>query len=231
MTTSTLPSAGCSARSSCTRKGLAAARPARDPRAEQPGRASTKPIMNGGAYWHSDVSYKARPPIGSLLHGIEVPPEGGDTLYADMCGAYEALSDEMKARLAGLRATHSYVQRYEAMSADDPERPQLTAQQLAEVPAVSHPVVRTNPESGRKALYINEGFTVAIEGLPQHEGRALLDELFTHSTDERFRYRHRWQAGDLVIWDNRTTMHCATAYDRRHARNLHRTTIVGDVPV
>ncbi|MCP5266113.1 MAG: TauD/TfdA family dioxygenase [Burkholderiaceae bacterium] len=194
------------------------------------GERGTKPIMNGGSYWHSDVSYKAMPPMGSLLHAIEIPPEGGDTLYSNMCEAYDALDDETKTLIDGRRAIHSYAHRYQAQAAGDPERPQLTAEQLAEIPAVGHPMVRTHPETGRKALFVNEGFTTGIEGMDDAEARALLDRLFAHCVDPRFVYRHRWQVDDLVFWDNRMTQHSATSFDQRFKRNMHRTTVAGDVP-
>ncbi|MDX1434552.1 MAG: TauD/TfdA family dioxygenase [Gammaproteobacteria bacterium] len=195
------------------------------------GEKGTKPIVNGGAFWHSDITYKAKPPLGSLLYALEVPPEGGDTLYADMYGAYETLDEETKRRLEGLRAIHRYADRYRQMSKEDKERPPLDAAQLAEVPDVEHPLVRTHPETGRKALFVNEGFTVGIVGMDESEGRALLERLFAHSISPELVYRHRWRAGDLVFWDNRCTMHRATEYDLRHTRAMHRTTIQGSIPV
>ena len=195
------------------------------------GEKGTKPIVNGGAYWHSDITYKARPPLGSLLYALEVPPEGGDTLFADMYAAYETLDEETKARIEKLKAVHRYGDRYKMMAREDKERPPLTAEQLAEVPDVVHPIVRTHPETGRRALFVNEGFTVAIADLPEAEGRALLEKLFNHSVQPEHIYRHRWHARDLVMWDNRCTMHCATEYDLRYARAMHRTTIQGDRPV
>jgi taurine dioxygenase len=194
------------------------------------GENGTTPIDNGGAYWHSDISYKAKPPMGSLLYSLEVPPEGGDTLYADMYAAYDALSEEMKGRLDGLRAVHGYAARFAKMG-EGGKRPKLSAAQLAEVPEVSHPIVRTNPETGRKALFVNEGFTLSIEGMAMDESRNLLDMLTAHTMEPRFIYTHKWRVGDLVFWDNRATMHCATAYDTQHARTMHRTTIQGDTPV
>ncbi len=194
------------------------------------GEEGTKPIINGGAYWHSDITYKAKPPLGSLLYALEVPPEGGDTLYADMYAAYESLDDETKARIANLEAIHRYGDRYQAMAKEDKDRPPLTAEQLAEVPDVTHPVVRTHPETGRKALFVNEGFTVGIVGLAPRESDVLLKHLFRHSVQPEHIYRHRWRAGDLVMWDNRCTMHRATEYDLRHARAMHRTTIQGSRP-
>ena len=195
------------------------------------GEQGTKPIINGGAYWHSDITYKANPPLGSLLYALTVPPEGGDTLYADMYAAYESLDDATKARIEGLKAIHRYGDRYMLMAKDDKDRPALTREQLAEVPDVVHPVVRTHPETGRKALFVNEGFTVGIVGMSEVEGKALLDKLFEHSVKPEHVYRHRWRAGDLVMWDNRCTMHRATDYDLRHVRAMHRTTIQGDRPV
>jgi taurine dioxygenase len=195
------------------------------------GEEGTKPIVNGGAYWHSDITYKAKPPLGSVLYALEVPPEGGDTLYADMYAAYESLDDETKTRIEDLEAVHRYGDRYRMMAREDKDRPPLTREQLAEVPDVVHPVVRTHPETGRKCLFVNEGFTIAIAGLPEAEGRALLDKLFSHSVQPAHVYRHRWQAGDLVMWDNRCTMHRATEYDLRYKRAMHRTTIQGDRPV
>lgn len=194
------------------------------------GEQGTKPIVNGGAYWHSDITYKTKPPLGSLLYALEVPPEGGDTLYADMYAAYATLDDETKARIENLQAIHRYGDRYRMMAKEDKERPPLTPEQLAEVPDVVHPVVRTHPETGRKALFVNEGFTVGIAGFSTREADALLAYLFRHSVQPEHLYRHRWQAGDLVMWDNRCTMHCATEYDLRYTRAMHRTTIQGDRP-
>lgn len=194
------------------------------------GEKGTKPIVNGGAYWHSDITYKAKPPLGSLLYALEVPPEGGDTLFADMYGAYETLDEDTRARIGRLRAIHRYADRYRQMGVEDRERPPLTREQLAEVPDVEHPVVRTHPQTHRKALFVNEGFTVGIARMEQDEGRALLERLFEHSVRPEHVYRHRWRAHDLVMWDNRCTMHRATDYDLRYTRAMHRTTICGDAP-
>jgi len=195
------------------------------------GEKGTKPIVNGGAYWHSDMTYQAEPPMGSLLYAIEVPPEGGDTLFADMYAAYESLDDETKSRIEGLEAIHRYGDRYSVMASEDKDRPPLTPEQLAAVPDVVHPVVRTHPETGRKALFVNEGFTIGISGTSGVAGKALLDKLFRHSVELSRIYSHRWHAGDLVMWDNRCTLHRATEYDLRYARAMHRTTIQGDQPV
>lgn len=199
------------------------------------GDKGTKPIANGGAYWHSDITYKARPPMGSILYGLEVPPEGGDTLYCDMAAAYDNLSDAMKEQIEGLKAVHSYLPRFMASRQIDEgfqdNKFELSDEQKAELVEVVHPIVRTHPENGRKALFINEGFTVRVEGMDEGEGQALLDELNAHTTQDRHIYAHGWSAGDVVFWDNRVTMHKATDYDRQYARRMHRTTVQGDVPV
>ena len=199
------------------------------------GDKGTKPIANGGAYWHSDITYKVRPPMGSILYALEVPPEGGDTLYCDMAGAYDALSDEMKDRIDGLKAVHSYLPRFMASRKTDEGFQKdgfvLSKEQKAELAEVVHPIVRTHPENGRKALFINEGFTVRVEDMDENDGKALLSELNAHATSNRFIYAHKWSVGDVVFWDNRVTMHKATEYDSQYARRMHRTTVQGDIPV
>ena len=199
------------------------------------GDKGTKPIANGGAYWHSDITYKVRPPMGSILYALEIPPEGGDTLYCDMAGAYDALSDEMKDRIDGLKAVHSYLPRFMASRKMDKGFQKdgfvLSEEQKAELAEVVHPIVRTHPENGRKALFINEGFTVRVEDMDENDGKALLSELNAHATSDRFIYAHKWSVGDVVFWDNRVTMHKATEYDSQYARRMHRTTVQGDIPV
>ena len=199
------------------------------------GDKGTKPIANGGAYWHSDITYKVRPPMGSILYALEIPPEGGDTLYCDMAGAYDALSDEMKERIDGLKAVHSYLPRFmESRKMDEGFQKDgfvLSEEQKAELAEVVHPIARTHPENGRKALFINEGFTVRVEDMDEDDGKALLCELNAHATQDRFIYAHKWSAGDVVFWDNRVTMHKATEYDSQYARRMHRTTVQGDIPV
>lgn len=191
------------------------------------GRGGVKPLENGGAYWHSDITYQAVPPMGSILYGLTVPPEGGDTLYTDMHAAYEALDDETKALIEGRVAIHNYKHRYLLM-AEGGHRPDPTPEQLAEWQDVEHPVVLIHPESGRKCLFVNEGFTVAIKGLEKEESDALLQRLYAHSVKPQFVYAHKWRPGDIVMWDNRSTMHCATPYDsEKYERTMHRTTIKG----
>jgi alpha-ketoglutarate-dependent taurine dioxygenase len=199
------------------------------------GAGGVKPTANGGAYWHSDISYRAKPPLGSLLYGVAVPPEGGNTLFANMYGAYDTLSDDLKNKVDGRNAVHSYLGRFMAMRDRDTshkgeDKFELDEEQKESFPPVLHPIVRTHPESGRKALFVNDGFTIGIEDMDEDDGKALLRELNIHATREPLVYSHAWQPGDVVFWDNRSTMHCATSYDPVHTRTMHRTTIQGDTP-
>ncbi|CAB3768248.1 TauD/TfdA dioxygenase family protein [Paraburkholderia humisilvae] len=191
-----------------------------------------KPIGLGdaGHFWHSDLSYKEKPSLGSLLHAQELPAEGGDTLFANMHLAYDALPAHLRNTVAGLRAEHTYLARYAELQARSPWRPNLTAAQIAEVKPVVHPVVRTHPETGRKAIFVSEHFTTRIVGLPEDESRALLDELFAHSVRAQFVYRHQWRDHDMVFWDNRSLMHLAAGTPDHLRRKLYRTTIEGDAP-
>jgi taurine dioxygenase len=195
-------------------------------------RENGRPIGLGdaGHFWHSDLSYKDTPSLGSMLHAQELPEEGGDTLFANQHTAWEQLPDYLKRAVAGLKAEHSYLCRYADLQKRNPWRPNLTQAQIDEVKPVVHPVVRTHPETGRKALFVSEHFTTRIVGLPEIESRALLDELFDHSTRPRHIYRHQWQPQDMVFWDNRSLMHLAAGCPEDQRRKLYRTTIEGDVP-
>ena len=194
--------------------------------------ADGKPIGLGdaGHFWHSDLSYKSVPSLGSLLHAQELPSEGGDTLFANQHAAWDALPGDLRRAVEGLNAEHSYLAKYEELRARSPWRPKLTEAQVAEVIPAVHPIVRTHPENGRKALFVSEHFTTRIVGLPEDESRELLARLFAHSTQERFVYRHRWQPNDLVFWDNRSVMHLAAGTPDHLRRRLNRTTIEGDLP-
>ena len=187
-------------------------------------------LGDAGVFWHSDLSYVEKPSLGSMLHAQELPSEGGDTLFANQHTAYEALPEALKARLDGLQAEHSYLTQYEALRARSPWRPKLTQEQLDQVRPTVHPVVRTHPETGRKALFVSEHFTTRVLGLPEAESRALLDELFALSTRPEHVYRHVWQPHDMVFWDNRSVMHLAAGTPDHLRRKLYRTTIEGDVP-
>ena len=173
---------------------------------------------------------RTSPSLGSLLHAQELPAEGGDTLFANQHTAYEALPAALKTTIAPLRAEHTYLARYEELRARSPWRPKLTQAQLDEVLPVVHPVVRTHPETGRKALFVSEHFTTRIVGLPEDESRALLAELFALSVQPEHVYRHTWQPHDMVFWDNRSVMHLAAGTPDHLRRKLYRTTVEGDAP-
>ncbi len=174
-----------------------------------------------GEGWHSDVSCDPEPPLGSILHIRECPPMGGDTLFASMYAAYEALSDRMKAYLDGLVAVHDgsgYRGLYKGVA------------DKASYPRAEHPVLRTHPVTGRKALYVNAGFTRRILGLPLDESRAILDYLYQHAANPLFQCRFRWQANSVAFWDNRCAQHRAMWDYWPHTRSGHRVTVKGDRP-
>ena len=187
-------------------------------------------LGDAGKFWHSDLSYKRLPSLGSMLHAQELPAEGGDTLFASQQQAYETLPEALRQAIEGKRAAHSYTARYADEVFEGIQRPTLTAAQLAEVETVVHPVVRTHPETGRKGLFVNENFTTHILDIPADESRQILAELFAHSARPELVYRHRWQPRDLLFWDNRALIHLATGCPNHLRRRMHRTTIQGDAP-
>jgi taurine dioxygenase len=187
-------------------------------------------LGDAGHFWHSDLSYKEKPSLGSLLHAQELPAEGGDTLFANMHLAWDTLPAALRHAVQDARAEHSYLTQYDELRRRSPFRPALTQAQIDEVKPVTHPVVRTHPETGRKALFVSEHFTTRIVGIPEDESRALLAELFAHSVLPAHIYRHRWAPHDLVFWDNRSLMHLAGGTPDHMRRKLYRTTIEGDAP-
>jgi taurine dioxygenase len=191
-----------------------------------------KPIGLGdaGVFWHSDLSYVERPSLGSMLHAQELPARGGDTLFANMHKAWDALPPHLKQVIDGRLAEHSYLNKYGELQKRSPWRPDLSQEQKDRVKPVAHPVARMHPETGRKALFVSEHFTTRILGMPEDESRDLLQQLFKHSTQPQFIYRHVWQPHDMVFWDNRSLMHLATGCPDDERRKLYRTTIEGDVP-
>jgi len=190
-----------------------------------------KGAVYAGQYWHSDLSYMEKPSLGSLLLCQEMPEIGGDTMWANMAQAYDTLSEVMKGFLSGLKAVHDYSHAYDTYFAHLKERPPLTPEQRARTPPVEHPMVRTHSVTGRKALYVNPGFTTGIVGMPREESQPILDFLFRHATRPEFIYRHKWHVHDMIFWDNRCTMHYALSdYDFSVRRHMHRTTVAGDVP-
>ena len=180
-----------------------------------------------GAGYHTDHSNDAAPPKATALLAIKLPDKGGDTQYVNMHRAYEDLPTETKKRLDGLKAIHVYQSRF-----SERKLMGLPPDAQKNVPAaVHHPIVRTHPESGRKSLYLNPIRIEGIVGMPAGEALGLLDELLAHATQEKYQYRHRWQPGDLVMWDNRCLLHKANGdYDHSQTRYLYRVMLKGDAP-
>jgi taurine dioxygenase len=177
--------------------------------------------------WHNDVTYLKVPPAGAVLYAEEIPQIGGDTLWANMYLAFEALSEPVQRLVSELHAVHSFAknftpERFAAIGMEG-QRDAL----YAEHPPVSHPVARTNPETGRKALFVNQDFTTHIEGVPAKESDALLSFLYDHMSRPELQVRWRWQVGDVAFWDNRWTQHCALADHFPARRRVRRATIAG----
>ena len=202
-------------------------------------------VQDAGRFWHSDLSYKQVPSLLSALYALEVPVKDGRILgatsFASTIAAYEALPEDLKRRLQGLRNVHSYryyreknvrAQRDEqARGARTVQEHALSEEQLKSVPDVEVPIVRTHPVTGRKGLFINEGHTARIVGLPEEESATLLAELYAHIVTPEFRYEHAWRAGDLLMWDNVAVQHKANFdYELPLRRLMHRTTVRGSVP-
>ena len=190
-------------------------------------------VENAGDTWHSDLSYMEKPSLGSLLYALEISDVGGDTEWSNMYTAYETLPEATKLRITGLKARHSF-NRFRNKRVTIPEQRKEGARERYEKispPDVIHPVVRTHPVTGRKALYVSPRFTIGIEDLPEDEGQALLDELIEHAARREFIYHHEWRLGDLLFWDNRCTLHLACrGIPEGQIRHMHRTTVSGDVP-
>ena len=185
-------------------------------------------LKRAGWGWHSDGEDKAVPNAGSFLYALEIPPEGGDTLYADTYAAFAALPEDVRRTLLGRRACFSRVRLHHVHY---PHMKPLTEEQKAQRPDAWHPMARRHPRSGWTALYIGR-WACEVEGLPEDEARDLIRYLQEFATRPEFVYRHRWQVGDAVLWDNRCTQHCATDFDDvRHRRRLHRTTLEGEPPL
>ena len=189
-------------------------------------------VFGGG--WHSDWSFQPTPPAATLLRSQIIPPVGGDTLYCDATRAYEALDQATKAKLAPLKAVHSATRAYGPDSAysrelDVRSMPIIVSPEADKTCA--HPLVRTHPVTGRKALFISPVYTIGIEGLTPDEADPILGGLYKHLVQDQFIYRHAWREGMVVIWDNRCTMHNALGGYDGHRRVMHRTTVAGETPV
>lgn len=175
--------------------------------------------------WHSDKSFRPLPSLATILHALVMPPHGGETCFANMIAAYEALPDADKTNLENVRVVHNWqISRARAGIT-------ATSEEIADAPAITHPLIRIIPETGRKALFMGE-HAVYFEGQPEEVGRTRLDKLTEHAIEERFVYRHKWAAGDVLMWDNRCLLHRANAnFDAsRFARVLQRTCVRGTEP-
>ena len=184
--------------------------------------------VNFGGIWHSDTVYLERPPMASMLIAREVPPVGGDTMFANMYAAYEALSPGMQRLLDGLVAVNSSAMADVSKTREDRRRDSGDVDDREFV--AEHPVVRTHPETGRKALYVNVAHTQRFVDMTEDESRPLLQFLFDHSIRPEFTCRFQWRVGSLALWDNRCAMHNPTNDYHGHTRILHRITLEGDVP-
>lgn len=184
---------------------------------------------NFGGIWHSDTTYLDEPPMATLLLAREVPPAGGDTMFADQYAAYEALSPAMQELLAPLRAVNSSALADVSRTREDRIREHAPIDELPVYEAV-HPVVRTHPETGRKALYVNVAHTARFEGMTDEESRPLLQFLFQHQVRPEFTCRFRWAVGSLALWDNRCVQHNPVNDYHGYKRLLHRITLKGDRP-
>ena len=191
------------------------------------GRPNGKHPDRGTLYWHTDGSWRRVTGQATIIYGEVVPEVGGETHFCDMYGAYDRLDAYWKGRIANLRAIHNLDFSRTRRHGEDP----MTAAQRAATPPVDHPVVRTHPETGKKCLYLGD-HAESIVGMPYDEGRALIDELNALAVHPDLLWKHRWRPGELIVWDNRCTMHRATEYDPATQRRVvRRCTVLGEVPV
>src|SRR5580704_13796722 len=179
--------------------------------------------------WHSDVTWRLQPSLGSILRAIEVPPVGGDTLFADMYAAYEGLSDDVKAEIDGALAVHDFTYFRLGMRKRGKSEAEIEAFNAA-YPKPHHPVVRTHPETGRKALYVNAAFTVEILGMEKARSDALLAHLYAQAAIPEYQCRFRWETHSIAFWDNRASQHYAASDYWPAVRRMERVTIIGDRP-
>ena len=187
--------------------------------------------VRDNAVWHTDVTFLPTPALGAVLSAKQLPAFGGDTLWASGIAAFEGLSRPLQVLLDGLTATHDFTKSFPLERfGSTPEDLQRWEQTRKNNPPLSHPVIRTHPVSGRKSLFVNEGFTTRINELSEAESEAILKLLFAHSTRPEYTIRWRWQENDVAFWDNRVTQHYAVDDYRPNRRVMHRATILGDAP-
>lgn len=187
--------------------------------------------VRDNAIWHTDVTFLPTPALGAVLSAKQLPAFGGDTLWASGIAAFEALSAPLQQLLDGLTATHNFIKSFPLERfGNTPEDLARWEETRKKNPPLSHPVIRTHPVSGRKALFVNDGFTTRINELEEAESEAILKLLFAHATRPEFTIRWRWQEDDVAFWDNRVTQHYAVDDYRPNRRVMHRATILGDAP-
>lgn len=194
---------------------------------------ATRPPYVTKEMWHTDFTGRERPTMGSVLYALDVPASGGDTIWVSLAAAYDALSERMKHYLADMRAEHQTIKSFGDDIRSNLWRDDAGQQRFEKIkaqPPADHPVIRTHPVSGRKALFVNEGYTTRLLGVDRKESDAVLNYLFDHLRTPEFQIRHHWRNGDVAVWDNRITQHYAVA-DYRERRVMHRITIKGEKPV
>ena len=185
-------------------------------------------LPDGEMLFHSDQCYVERPCMAALLYGIELPAQGGDTIFANMYLAYESLPDDLRTAVEGRKALNIFE--YNESGGYGQSAMELFETVPEGAKCHAHPVVRTHPSTGRKALYVNRGMTLCIEGMDRSESDALLLRLFDHQEQPQFQYAHRWRVGDLIMWDNRCTLHARTDFPATERRVLRRVTVLGEIP-
>jgi alpha-ketoglutarate-dependent 2,4-dichlorophenoxyacetate dioxygenase len=182
--------------------------------------------LSSSRQWHTDSSYRPMPSVGSLLHGIEISRTGGITQFINMYMVYDDLPESLRRQVEGRRARHDFGMLHRITGAPTPSAEEQTA-----MPPVWHPLVRRHPVSGKKSLYISSIYNDAIEGMDEHAASRLIEELTVFSAQPQYMYRHVWEPHDVLMWDNRCTVHAVTPHDPDERRVMHRTTIVGNEPV
>jgi len=179
--------------------------------------------------WHTDLTYSADPPMGSILHGLEVPDHGGDTMFADLCAAYEGLSDRLQHLFSDMVAVHSIAKITPVEDLSSPKGVEQLKRSLESVPPAEHPVVRTHPETGKKGLFVSRHFTAYLKDVTERESSSLLSLLHDHINKPEYQCRFRWRNHSIAMWDNRCTQHYAVG-DYNVIRRMHRVTVCGDKP-
>lgn len=180
--------------------------------------------------WHSDTTFREGPTKYSILRCLQMPAVGGDTLWADMCAAYDGLSDKLRSMIDGLEAVHDF-KNFRALFTRSPEDQERLRQMEELYPNPTHPVVRTHPVTGKKAIFVNSQFTLRIDGMKERESRALLDLLYEQAHVPEYQFRLRWKPGTIALWDNRSTQHYAANDYYPNRRHMERVAVIGDRPV